>query len=306
MLRKILGIILFYGRFFLSFSKIGYGFRSRSWTKTNADFSDQTWLVTGASGGLGLATATLAHKKNAKVIGVARNLDKLTNIPGGSSIQCDLSLRKDIDQLVHRLVRKKQTLDVLVNNVGVLLHDYSTTSEGVETMFATNLLNHYYLTERLIAAEILHKKSTVINVTSGGLYMAPLLVETLNATHPSDHNGTRSYALQKRAQSVLNNYWQKKYRRSGPAFHTMHPGWVDTEGVRTSLPTFRKLTRWVLRSADQGADTILWLAHTRPVDASKLWFDRKARPVHIYKFTRELKNSEQRLIDFLDSFVPES
>ena len=310
MLKTLLGIALFYGRFLPSFTKLGYLVRQRSWPPAVSGLGGQTWLITGASGGIGYAAGRLAQARGAAVIAVARNQKKLAanqkdiDAPAWVSKQCDLSLRGEIDQLVRQLIREKRRVDVLVNNVGVMLHKFSQTSEGVETMFATNLLNHYYLTERLLAAEILHRDSTVINVTSGGLYMAPLRVESLNCLSASEHDGVRLYALQKRAQTVMNNHWQKRHGKTGPRFYAMHPGWVDTQGVRDSLPRFRRCLRPLLRTPEQGADTMLWLAHQRPRQQEALWFDRKPKPLHVYDFTRTPENAEPRLIEYLESFLP--
>ena len=310
MLRKLIGVSLFYGRFLLSFSKLGFSYRKRNWTPLpQACFEDQTWLVTGASGGLGLASAQHAYGHGATVIATARNQHKLRQTAPDNpddrwqSWTKDLSLREEIDELVRQLIREKRTVDVLVNNVGVMLHEFSETADGVETMFATNLLLHYYLTERLISADVLHPKSVVINVTSGGLYMAPLRVESLNAQSADEHNGTQQYALQKRAQLVLTNHWQSKYKK-GPLFYAMHPGWADTQGVQQSLPTFRKNLRPLLRSPDQAADTIQWLAAEQPKPLKKLWFDRAPRPLHAYKFTRTTGAGEARVADYLEGFLP--
>jgi hypothetical protein len=65
-----------------------------------------------------------------------------------------------------------------------------------------------------------------------------------------------------------------------------HPGWVDTPGVATSLPTFRKITGPVLRDVDSGADTTVWLAGTRPAETGRLWHDRRPRPTHFLRRTR--------------------
>ena len=67
----------------------------------------------------------------------------------------------------------------------------------------------------------------------------------------------------------------------------MHPGWVYTEGVRGALPTFRKLTRPLLRNEDQGADSIVWLIAARDADslAGKFIHDRKPRPIYRAKRT---------------------
>ena len=61
----------------------------------------------------------------------------------------------------------------------------------------------------------------------------------------------------------------------------MHPGWADTAGVRNWMPLFRALTRPVIRTPEQGADTIVWLGGAREaVETTGLfWHDRRPRPV---------------------------
>ena len=65
----------------------------------------------------------------------------------------------------------------------------------------------------------------------------------------------------------------------------MHPGWVDTPGVSSSLPRFEKLTRPLLRTPDEGADTILWLVASPEVPSGGFWLDRRIRPANYLKST---------------------
>ncbi len=62
----------------------------------------------------------------------------------------------------------------------------------------------------------------------------------------------------------------------------MHPGWADTPGVSSSLPRFYKLTRPLLRTPEQGADTIVWLCASDEAGrcSGKFWHDRRQRPTH--------------------------
>jgi hypothetical protein len=71
-----------------------------------------------------------------------------------------------------------------------------------------------------------------------------------------------------------------------PRAWVMHPGWVDTEGVRSALPGFRRLFRAVLRDAGEGADTALWLAAMRPPTGEGIWLDRHCDSEHAFGFTR--------------------
>ena len=69
---------------------------------------------------------------------------------------------------------------------------------------------------------------------------------------------------------------------------TMHPGWADTPGVEASLPTFRRVVGPLLRSPDQGADTIVWLAGAprAVIGSGRFWLDRRARSTHKVPWTR--------------------
>ena len=78
--------------------------------------------------------------------------------------------------------------------------------------------------------------------------------------------------------------------------HVMHPGWADTPGVASSLPLFRTLTRPLLRDAESGADTVVWLAATQPPPpGGRFWQDRAERPTHYRSATRETDPERERM-----------
>ncbi len=305
-------IAQFYGRFTLSFTQIGFRARSLTWPAFTPDYSGQRWLVTGASGGLGGYIAQAAARAGATVVAVARSSEKLQHLvadaaaAGVRNIEtevCDFSLQTDTARLMRKLVASGKKIDVLVNNVGVLNDDFSLTSEGRESSFVVNFLSHYLLTEGLIrGAAFSADKPLVINVTSGGGYNVPLNTAMLNMVDPAKFNGTAAYAFHKRGMMVLNQYWRDKYGPQGFTFYVMHPGWADTDGVKRSLPRFRKILKPILRDAISGADTVLWLAGTRPAQAEEelVWFDRKARTAHVYPRTRVTKETPQSLVAYLD------
>ena len=307
-MRRLIGALNFYGRFAPSFTRPALMVRETLWSELPR-LDGQTWLVTGASDGIGKAMCTLALNLGANVIGVARNQQALNAI--GQSAEdasrfqsCihDLSSMAEISRLVGDLVSSGERVDVLVNNVGVLLNEAATTDEGLEMSFATNLLGHYALTTRMRDTDLLTANARIINMSSGGMYNVPLLIEHLNSIEPYD--GVMAYALHKRAQVVLNDYWQETDTER--SYYVMHPGWVDTKGVATSLPTFHKMLRHVLRSPAEGADTAVWLGATSPDQAKPgIWFDRKLRDAHIYKFTSIRSASGAELDSFLSSQLEE-
>ena len=97
-----------------------------------------------------------------------------------------------------------------------------------------------------------------MTVSSGGMYSQPFDLERLEMT-PEDYRGTTAYARAKRAQVVLSHEWARRWGGDGVASYASHPGWVDTPGLASGLPTFAKLGP-LLRTPAEGADTVVWLA----------------------------------------------
>ncbi len=310
-LSTLLKVINFYGRFTPSYTKIGYYARRLTWTSSPPqDFSGQHWLVTGANAGLGQAMMIAAADGGAQVTAVARNKQRLdaaiADLSEASAqrvtpVIADMSLQSETEQLLERLVTEAKTIDVLQNNVGVLLNDHEITSEGREKSYATNVLSHFLLTEGLLDRDILASDAVIVNMSSGGMYNAPLGYQMLNNLDAATYNGKVAYAFAKRAQVALTNYWNDRHSARGLRAYVTHPGWSKTPGVRFSLPLFWKIQNVLLRTPLQGADTAIWLAASRPDigDEETIWFDRKARPTHMYDRTRTPLCTIDELVEYL-------
>ena len=303
---------LFFSWFMPSFTRVGYGLRKLTWSTKSFDFVGQTWLVTGASTGIGRQLALSAANAGATVHVVARNTEKLQQLEAevtstrGNIIRhtVDLSLMTSVTSLASYFASNGIIFDVLVNNVGLMLNTQTRTDEGLETGFATNVLGHYVLTEQLISLDGLKSGSTVINMSSGGMYNVALDVDALQGDHPYD--GTLTYARHKRAQVALNAHWRQTYGDM-INFYTMHPGWVSTPGVETAMPEFHAALSRLLRDPQAGADTALWLAFTKPeqTDAKNIWFDRAQRSPHFFSGTRR-GDSSAELVSYLQSLTQHS
>lgn len=314
-LQQLRKLMVFYGRFTPSYTQLGYRARSLLWRDPKADFSGQHWVVTGASGGLGRFISLEAARLGATVTAVARSQPKLDQVVadahalgvhGIDTAVCDFSLQADTRRLVVELSAGPRKIDVLVNNVGLLSHALKITAEGREHTFATNLLSHYVLTEGLIrSGAFATNRPLVINMTSGGGYNVALSTRMLNVTDAKKYNGTLAYGWHKRAQMVLNQHWRDTYGARGFNFYVMHPGWADTDGVKTALPRFREVLKTILRDTRSGTDTALWLAAQRPGqrEEESVWFDRKQRAAHVYPHTRSTKDSPQSLVAWLEREV---
>jgi NAD(P)-dependent dehydrogenase (short-subunit alcohol dehydrogenase family) len=305
-----LAALAFYLRFFRSFSRLGFERRVPASQRGGFRFSGQRWLVTGASGGIGRAIALGAASAGAQVVAIARDpkkLDALVADAGPSRglvtpMSCDLASVIAVRGLA-KGIADLGLVDVVVANVGVMLHDWKLTDEGIETGVATNLLNHYVLVDGLARNAALHGSSIIVSMSSGGLYGARLDVDALEAATADRHDGFMAYAQHKRAQVELTRYWNQK-RPGGASAYVMHPGWVDTEGVRTSLPGFRRRLASYLRTPTEGADTAFWLAATRPpVPQAGVWLDRHCDTEHAYGFTRGGASADE-LVAWIERRIP--
>ncbi|RYG85746.1 MAG: SDR family NAD(P)-dependent oxidoreductase, partial [Alphaproteobacteria bacterium] len=307
-LQALMKSVNFYGRFAPSFTRVGYIARGIPFRPVKADYSEQTWVVTGATGGLGRATALKAVRKGATVLAVGRNVTALESLQAEASgasgvivpVRCDLSSMAAVSAMTRGPELSGAKIDVLVNNVGLLMRSFEKTAEGFETSYATNLLGHYILTEKLHDQGQLTAGAAIINVVSGGLYNLPLNKSMLNIPEEK-FNGFAAYASHKRAQLALAEHWRAAFASAGIRTYAVHPGWADTAGVKTSLPKFRKILAPILRNDAEGADTIDWLAAHRPTEVvDEIWFDRKARTAHAYPHTRQPRTAPADIVAYLE------
>jgi len=293
------------------YSRVGYLLRRPGWPDDDPSPGSMTGrraLVTGANSGLGKATARALAGLGATVHLVVRNEERgkaalaeiAAAVPGADLHLelCDVSDLADVRRFAAETVAKLDRVDVLVHNAGALPAERTESVDGHEVTVATHVLGPVLLTELLLPVLAGHQARVVL-VSSGGMY-----AQKLPATDPDyrrgDYRGTTAYARSKRMQVALTPVLQDRWRSSGVSVHTMHPGWADTPGVASSLPLFRTLTRPLLRDADAGADTIVWLAATATQPAGgQFWHDRVARPTHYRRGTQETPQEVAEMWDWV-------
>ena len=276
----------------LSYTNVGYFLRRPFWKAVDASMQGKVCVVTGANSGLGKATTHHLAALGATVYMFCRNRERgeaaraeIVEKSGNAQVFLeivDLSSQASVRAGAARLLDQSRRLDVLINNAGVLLDERLTSADGLEMTFATNTLGYFLLTELLLPRLRASAPSRVINVSSGGMYLAKLDVDDLQFEQ-RPYDGVRAYAESKRAEVLLTRRWAERLAGAGVLVHAVHPGWAATPGVERSLPTFLNVMRPFLRTPAQGADTIVWLAtHPHLADEAngQFWFDRQARPVY--------------------------
>ena len=289
----------------LDFTRRGYLKAKRDWKGLAVNLSGKTAVVTGATSGLGKETAIALAKMGANVIVVARNprkadeLKELIRKETGSCIAtviADLALIQETQQAAKTLATLTPKIDILVNNAGALFNARELTVEGHEHSFALLLLSPFVLTEMLIPQLTAAQGARVINVSSGGMYTQPLVLEDLNYENGT-YDGPKAYARAKRGLVDITHIWSQRYADNNISFNAMHPGWADTPAVASSLPRFYKFTKPYLRTPKEGADTIIWLAAARDVEgvSGRFWLDRQPRPVAVFPGTATSPEQQQQL-----------
>jgi NAD(P)-dependent dehydrogenase (short-subunit alcohol dehydrogenase family) len=151
---------------------------------------------------------------------------------------------------------------------------------------ALHVLGPLVMTEALLPA-LGRAQGRVVLVTSGGMYTQRLPVDDPDYLH-GEYKPPSAYARSKRVQVALLPLLADRWADRGVSVHAMHPGWADTPGIVDSLPGFHRLTKPILRDAEEGADTSVWLCAVDPAPpGGQLWHDRAPRPAHYSGRTRE-------------------
>ena len=300
-----------------SFDRTGFRIHSLTYHAQDlkVDLSGRRCLVTGANSGIGYETALALADLGAEVVLLCRNrargeqaAQEIREATGNSRVfteSIDMSDLGSIRAAAQRL--SSGSVDVLVHNAGVLPEERLETGDGLESAFATHVEGPHLLT-RLLRGD-LEKSSDgrVIWVSSGGMYTRRLTLRDPN-WNERDYDGVIAYAETKRAQVVLAERWAEELRGSSVVVNSMHPGWADTPSVKSSLPRFHRITRHILRTPTEGADSVVWMAACpgARLCTGCFFFDRKERRTHLLSFTRETEEDRRALWNLCERLTTET
>ena len=292
----------------LGYTKIGPAVR-RAWWPHDAvpgALVGRHVLVTGASGGLGLATARGLARLGAAVHLTGRDATRLDDaraqllgeqpLAEVTTHVADVSNLAETAEFARQFSAEVPRLHAVVHNLGVMPPKRTTTAEGHELTLATHVLGPHVLTYGLREALA---GGRVVVVTSGGAYGQRLDVDDPEFA-TGDYSGVTAYARTKRMQLVLTELWARDLAADDIRVHSMHPGWADTPGVTDSLPRFAAVTGPLLRDADSGADTAVWLTATADaIGTGGFWHDRRRRSTHYAPVGVETPQQVAQFWDFV-------
>ncbi|HRP96944.1 MAG TPA: SDR family oxidoreductase [Rhodocyclaceae bacterium] len=226
-------------------------------------------VITGASRGLGRATARRLCADGLHVVGTARNVAALEPLAaelaarGHAFEACALDVDDDrsVQAMRDRLAARFDHLDVLINNAGVSLERYQSSLldlplDTLRATLETNLFGVLRVTQALMPMLLRSEAGRIVNLASGLGQLADMQA------------GVPAYRISKTAVNAVTRILAVELADTAVKVNSVCPGWCRTDLGGPDAP----------RSADEGADTIVWLA-TLPADGPSGDFFRDRQPL---------------------------
>jgi retinol dehydrogenase 14 len=257
--------------------------------KHGGGLGEKVCLITGATSGIGKATAMGLADMGASVVMVGRDRGRgeaaLAEIKEGSAngsvhlLLANLSSREEIHRLADEFKEAYPRLDVLINNAGVFRSERTTTPDRLETTFAVNHLAHFLLTDLLLDVLKASAPSRIVNVSSGDHSNGIIDFDDLQGE--KGYKGAKAYSQSKLANVLFTYELARRLEGTGVSANCLHPG----AGIRTNFGsgvsgvlgfTVRALTP-LMKSPEKGAETSIYLASSPEVEGvSGRYFAKKA------------------------------
>jgi NAD(P)-dependent dehydrogenase (short-subunit alcohol dehydrogenase family) len=231
-----------------------------------------TILITGATRGIGLATAAALAAGGARLIVHGRDpgrveaaCDRLGRSAPGAAIEgivADLGSQAEVRRLAAEVAARHDRIDVLINNAGLVTRRRQLTADGLERQLAVNHLAPFLLTHLLLDRLRAGTPARIVNVASMAHHRAAFDLDDLNWERRR-YSGIGAYGATKLANILFTRELARRLAGSGITANCLHPGVVATHlfaGMGLRGAVFGILSKPLLRSPAEGAKTSVFVA----------------------------------------------
>ncbi|CAB3260224.1 unnamed protein product [Arctia plantaginis] len=243
------------------------------------DAKSKIAVVTGGARGIGTEVIRGLLKANVFVIAGVRKPESVKKIAetmenGDNLIAYPLDLQslKSVKKFAETVLEKYSSIQMLINNAGIMYGDYQLTEDGFENQLATNHLGHFYLTHLMLPAlkkgGAVGEAARIVNVTSCAHYPGKIYFDDINM---KDHyDSIAAYAQSKLAQLMSARYINKLLEEEGCPVksYSVHPGIVDTDLFEKTM--FKKAFPWAMKlffkTPEKGAISILFACFDKDLE----------------------------------------
>ena len=242
------------------------------------DWKTKTIVVTGATSGIGRATALGLAKLGSRLILVGRDAGRaeetsaeIQNVTGRNDVEVvrgDFAQLAEVRRVADELLARTEAIHVLVNNAGVTMMKRTTTPDGFETTFAVNHLAYFLMTglllPRLRAAA---PAARIVIVASDAHRWGALDLDDLQ--NERQFKAMKVYGQSKTANLLFTRELARRLAGSGVTVNALHPGAVATRLGRGNGPVLDLVQRAIglfMKSPEQGAATSIHLASAAALD----------------------------------------
>ncbi|WP_439135002.1 SDR family NAD(P)-dependent oxidoreductase [Pseudomaricurvus sp.] len=239
------------------------------------DLTGKVAVVTGSTAGLGIETARVLALQGAEVFVIGRNqkngdnvVERLKSDTGNSQIKMltmDLNALSSVRDFANQFLDSGKTIDILINNAGVMASPFETTEYGFESQLFVNYVSHLLLSTALAPCLLKSSSPRVVSLTSLGHHMSPVILDDLNFEH-REYDKWRAYGQSKTATALLAVYLHDQLGKHGVVSASVHPGVItETSLGRYLSPQEQQAalsasSKSQPKTLSQGAATTLWAA----------------------------------------------
>lgn len=226
----------------------------------------KVYLVTGATSGIGRAVAMelaktadvviLVARDEARGIQVQNEILSITNTPNIDLQLCDLGILSSVRNLATIVSNRYDKLDVLVNSASVYKHQRTTTVDGYETMFATNHLGPFLLTNMLLDRLRASGSGRIINITAP----ATSLLHFDDLQSEKQFNSLNAFGATKMANLLFTFELARRLQNTGITVNAVHPGLVRSSLMKEAILPIRLLMSLFASTPRRAAKEIVELA----------------------------------------------